>query len=151
VWLNQVNKMRGALINLSANLTGLTFPVVPVAFNTEVYDTDGLFDPGIPGTFTIPAGIEWARLSCGIRLPDNGGAGSMFLGIYKNNEASIPNGVNTVRNSNSGYIENAGTCITPWIPVEEDDYFTVRVNRNGLGNPTAIVAGWQTFFHIEVR
>jgi hypothetical protein len=142
--------MHGALINLSANLTGLSWPLLPVGFNNEVFDTDGIFNPAVPGVFRVPAGFSYARLTCGVYLPPSSNAGSMHLSIRKNADQSPANGVNAVRNSNTGYTDNGQTSIVAWIPVVEDDEFFVRLNVSGIGSPTSILQHDSTFFQIEL-
>lgn len=140
--------MSRTLINLSANLTGLTFPVLPVLFDNEVLDTAGAFNPADPGEIVVPAGMTIARFQASIRVPDNGATGGMFVSLYKN-------GVQTLyanepqRKSTSGYVENITGCTGPWQPVTPGDIFTIRVNCTGLGSPTSILAGISSWFSAE--
>lgn len=141
--------MHGALINRSVNLTGITWPLLPLPYDAEVYDTDAIFDPGTPGRFTIPAGFGYAKLIASIETPSSATTGSQSVLINKNGALHICTWM-SVRNGTVGYGDNAMQSVTPWLPVVAGDYFEVRANVTGLGSPTSIVAGLRTFFGIEL-
>lgn len=141
--------MRGALVTRSSDLTGLTFPVTPINFNNEVYDTDSLWDVGSPGRFTIPSGVTAVRVHLSLECPNNGAAGSMFASINKNG-STVVQAVNHARFGTIGFSDNVGFSLTPILAVSAGDYFEGRLNISGIGGPTSIIAGLRTFFSIEI-
>lgn len=142
--------MRGALINRATDLTGISFPLLPVPFNNVVYDTDNIFDPLTPGALKIPPGVSWAKIHGSVRLGDYSAAGSMFLSLYKNGVETYGS-VTSVRNGVGGFNVNIMNIIAPWLQVAPDDVFTMRVNRVELGGVAYILANNSTYFAIEVR
>lgn len=142
--------MRGALVNRSSDLTGLTFPVLPVNWNNEVYDTDALWDVGSPGRFTIPSGVSAVRLMAGIEFPASSTAGSCFISLNRNGAGTDPQAVHHYRSGTVGYTNNIGLVETPILQVTPGDYFEVRANITGMGSPTTISNTTRTFFAIEI-
>lgn len=140
-----------ALVKRSSDLTGLTFPVLPVNWNSEIYDTDGFWTVGSPGRFTIPSGVTIAKLTAGIEVTANASAGSIFVNIFRNGSEVVANAVAHARSGATGFTSNIGFAMTPWLEVSPGDYFEVRANVNGIGSPTAIINTNRTFFSIEAE
>ena len=139
--------MRGALITRTSDLTGVSWPLLPVPFEQAVYDTDSFFAPAAPGRFTIPAGVAFVELLGGVELPASASAGTLFVQVYKNGDV-IYAGLTAMRNGTAGHPENVAMAKTPPLPVVAGDYFELRANVSGLGNPTSVLAGNRTFFSI---
>jgi hypothetical protein len=135
-------------INLSANLTGLTFPVNPVAFDNEVIDTAGAFSAGSPGHIIAPSGVTMVRLEAAVRVPDSGTTGTLLPSIYKNGAETIC-GTDVRRNNSAGYSNNVAFTSAPWQPCSPGDDFTVRCNVTGLGSPTSVLSGNNSYFSAE--
>ncbi len=61
----------GARAGLASALSAQNFSSsAVVALAEEDYDTDGWFDPGTPGTFVVPAGVDMVRVSGTVQVSD---------------------------------------------------------------------------------
>jgi hypothetical protein len=144
---------RGARVIRTTDSTGITFPVI-VAWNEADFDTDNFFNPLDPTKLVIPAGVSKVRLVASIATPPLSVAGSVIIGIRKNQTGTdTPTSVYTARQSarsgTTGFNDNIAMAVTGVIDVVEGDYFDVRLNVNMTGN-NGVVAGVSTFFEIEV-
>jgi hypothetical protein len=151
ILLNPEKAFRGCLIYPSAN-TDITTPNFPViSFDTEIYDTDGLHDPGTPTLITIQNdGYVELIAMLGLSL---GGVGTVNAYIAKN-------GVNNYMGGSPGnfVVYCAGAIDHPFIrtgviPVVAGDYFTLNVQSttagtsNLLGNTTVNHTWLQLIIH----
>jgi hypothetical protein len=139
---------RGALVKRTTDATGITFPYF-VAWQTEVYDTDGFWDIAFPSRLTIPAGITKVRLNACVAFEQLGNAGAVFASFYKNNVTLDPSVGFTMRQSNSGYSDNTTPIFSPVIDVIAGDYFEVRTIQSMTGMD-AVLNSYRTFFALEV-
>lgn len=136
------------LLSLTADVGSIVWPIATVPFNNVVLDTDGIFAPGDPGIITVPTGASRIKLYGSVAVPNNGATGTLFPTIRKNDVETFC-GLDMRRNSSSGYSNNACFTVAPWQPCIPGDEFMIRVNVSGLGNPTSILAGVNSWFGAE--
>lgn len=145
---------RGARAVRTTDLTGVSFPVV-VPWQSANFDTDGFFNPADPTKLVIPAGVSKVRLYAGVRVTSNTAAGSVVIGIRKNQTGTgagtdIYNARTAIRNGTVGYNDNNVSTVTGVVDVVEGDYFDLRVNNNITGVDGIVTTATDTFFEIEV-
>jgi hypothetical protein len=140
---------KGALLQRSTDLTGVSFPVL-VPFQSAVYDTDAFWNAGNPSRLTMPAGITKVRLQGSLALKAGATSGGVYVAFRKNDVGdTIGGGVFTVRQGTSGYTNNDFTAATAVIPVTEGDFFELRVNAT-TSSWDDIQASPRTWFALEV-
>lgn len=145
------SSFRGALGVRSSDATSLTFPVAPVVYNTQIYDTDGIFDP-TTGLMTIPSGVSRVQMIAGVTVPNNVAAGTLLVTIQETTgpTETYNSPVGHRNNGSGGFTDNVAMSVTPVIDVTPGQVFQVRANVNGLGAPTSILLADTTFFGLRV-
>ena len=140
---------KGALLQRSADLTNVSFPVL-IPFESAAYDTDVFWDAGNPSRITIPAGVTKVRLQGCVSLKGSATTGGVYVSFTKNGGGDVTGcGIFTVRQGTSGYTNNDFTASTAVLPVSAGDYFELRVNST-TSNWDDIQASTRTWFAIEV-
>jgi hypothetical protein len=146
-----ITAWRGARLALTSTKTGLSSGYI-VAWDTAVVDTTGFWAAGSPTRLTVPAGVSKVRLKWGVLAEELGSAGTILLRLRKNDAAlASPDayGLQSVRNTTTGYTTNAIHGQTPVLDVTAGDYFILEViwSMAGMDQVRAAVETW---FEIEV-
>lgn len=139
----------GAIVKSSGDLTTQNYSGFPLlAWNAEVYDTDGFHDNVTNNSrLTVPAAYDgrYAVIKVSVRLSLVGASSTGSLQVLKNGAAFTHGGVNSVFSSGSG---------TVWVEVESQpillatgDYFEIQ----GFCNDTSVTRDANgSFFSIEI-
>lgn len=149
---NWQSPFRGAILKITSDKTGLTFPTF-IGWDTTNYDTDGFWSVGNSTRITIPAGISKVRFNVSVRFNTAAESGTLFVAITKNgltSEAGYSNAIMSVRSGTTGFGNNTYMGFTPVIDVEDGDYFEVRITKSGMASVDEILTGSNTFFGVEV-
>lgn len=137
---------RGAMVRRSSNLTGVSWPILPIPFNAVVYDTGSIWN-STDNKFVIPAGVSYVRLTANVQFEDQATAGSINLFVANSSGGLVEGTVsNTWRSGTTGLSANFNVVHTPVLPVSEGDTFRLRGNASMVGQ-SEILAG--SVFAIE--
>jgi hypothetical protein len=105
----------------------------------------------------VPAGVTRLRFTCGLDFEAGATAGSLFVSLHKNVPDAASGGALTygaplwmVRQSATGYTNNAVFLASTPISVAEGDLFSIRVNVSGHSGLDQILATQYTYFAVEV-
>ncbi len=142
---------RGALLRLSANLTGLATDAV-ITWNTVVSDTDSFWSAGAPTRLTIPAGITKVRLHAGIAHEALATAGSVSAFFKKGGSfMGSPNMYSSSlsRQGTTGFTTNLSEARSVVLDVVAGNYFEVATVFSMAGQDQ-VLASVNTFFELEV-
>lgn len=144
------SSFRGAMVNLTANYnTAASATAYNVPWDNMIYDTNSFFDIANPTKLTVPAGVTYVRISCGIIWAASA-TGYRTVTIRKNATgfAGQPQTINTVDATVS-----QATSVTTSAPiaVSATDYFECRVTQTS-GGALDVVGNITnpTWFAIEV-
>lgn len=117
----------GAQVRMASDLTGQNFTSATViAFDQEVYDTDGYHDNAVQNTrLTVPSGVSYVNLCANVRLANVTGSTISQVQIWKNGSVTY-DGTATLDVFTSGTSRQMsatalGVAVTP------GDYFEVAV------------------------
>jgi chitodextrinase len=109
-----------------------------LAFSTTTLDTSGFWNSGNPARLTVPAGINYVRLTASIDLAYTCTVCEIW--IVQNDAAVIAASYGAT--ANTGFGGTTFTAIAPVVRVTEGDFFTVRTYQNSGGPlPAAIHVG----------
>lgn len=138
---------RGALVTRTTTLTPITWPLLPVPFNSVIYDTSSLWDSA-NNRFVIPAGVSYVRLTANCQFEDLQQAGTITLFVANTAGGVVPGTISPVwRSGTGGLPTNVNIVHSPVLPVVEGDTFRLRANASMTGQ-TDIIAG--STFAIEI-
>jgi hypothetical protein len=141
-------KHRGALVKKSVDQTTADYSAGAfVAFDTEVYDTDGFHDNASNNSrLTVPAGVTKVRVGCGCRLSSGTSTDWTSLAVSKNGSRDFPGAGSAIAgDTGSGARLNCWSAI---VTVVEGDYFEAFIQTE---TDTSITVGQDaTWLSIEV-
>jgi len=133
-----------ALVTRSTDQAFTTPTQVPVEWNVETVDTDGWFDVSQPSRLTVPAGVDFVRLTGNIQTSDT--TGSFTIGITKNG-GTAP-GLSSVNSSTSGV--ELSHVFSGILPVEEGDYFELVVSGTSRSVNASNTRSWFAIEEVRV-
>lgn len=134
--------MKGASVSRTTNYTSQADNDV-VSFDTEEYDTSGIWAAGSPSRLTIPAALNGYYAQFNAMAIWEGSTGGTYreLKIFKNGDTSNPWAVSQVAPANG----NIGVhLVSRWIPVATGDYFELCL-RSG-SDQTALAATYYSIY-----
>lgn len=139
---------RGALVKPDVDQTGKNFvAATAVAFDAEVYDTDGFHDNAVNNTrLTVPAGVTHVRLSGGAALASVVVNDHIQLRIHANGTGAIPGLARTHADVQSSAPSLSAASAV--IEVVEGDYFEMLLDT--ATDSSITVTALETWFAIEV-
>lgn len=143
--LNGRNPHRGALVKLSAQLSGVNYSAgVNIPWDAEEYDTDGFHDNVTNNTrLTVPAGVSKVRLSFYVITANVTANTNVFASIRKNDTAPIGSVAIVCDTDNTNPRVNG---VSPVLSVAAGDYFEVQ----GIWSDTSVDITTGSWFAIEV-
>jgi hypothetical protein len=139
---------RGALVTKAAQQSGANYSgVVAIAWDSEVYDTDGIHDPVTNNTrLTVPSGVTKVRLQANVDLTSVTGSSDHVLLINKN--GGVFTGTARQR-LNAGVTVPSHNICSAVVNVAAGDYFEVVL----FASDTSIdirVADGASWFAMEI-
>lgn len=85
-----VRAHRGALVTIAVDATTQDYdPAAVIPWDTETYDTDGIWVIGSPSFLTVPAGVTKVRLSASVLAGSVTGNIDTFINLRKNGSVSF--------------------------------------------------------------
>lgn len=140
------------MLRLSADVTGISFPLVPVPFDEVVWDTGGFFNPSNPGIIEAPDTFSQFKASFRLILDATGGAGSMFASVSLDGHDTLI-ATNAMRQiSTTGTAKNSVLGMTPWTPIFIPPHLLAcRINVSGLNGVDKILKNDQTYFLVQFK
>lgn len=138
---------RGVLLYSTSSTTLTNSTIVPIEFDTEIYDTHG-FHEGVtnPDRITIPTGVSTVRVTGCVAIASNS-TGERLVRVHKNGNASVA-GLGQLRvNANSTTITTLNVACAV-MEVTSGDYFQiVGYQSSGSDLDTNVTFTW---FGLEV-
>lgn len=142
---------QGCLADRSANLTSISWPLLPIPYDRALLDTGDFFNAAT-GEITIPPGVSQVEAWAGFRTPDDAAYGTLIATIFKNG-ALVPDLQRPhIRNNTAGagFNNNHAWVRAPRIEVSPGDVLTARGNKTGLGSTESILSDATTIFGCRV-
>lgn len=119
-----------------------------VEWNSEVYDTDSIYDGANPTRMTAPAGVTQARLSFGAKGAS--GISDNLIGVVTRNGAAEQDGAADAglpRAESAGFSNDFINAMGAWVPCSPGDYFELRL----FSASAAIDADGRSWFCAEFK
>jgi len=139
---------RGAYVYQSAGQVIPSITSTAIAFDTELYDTDGIHDNITNNSrLTVPSGVTEVELILAYATTSLSASASMILQLKKNGVALVPDERLETNSSNTS--ANIGVrLVVPRLVVAAGDYFESIAWQNGSGNNTSNTNG--TMFYMKI-
>lgn len=139
--------MSSAILSLSSDLTGVTFPLNPVPFDLPMLGDPEMFGP--PGYLIVPAGYRFVKIIGCIEVENVAAAGSIYLSV-RWFDGTTPCTMNAVRQGTTGFNNNVCMTVSPWYPAEEGDTFSLRLHIGSMSGVDAVFASPNSFISMEL-
>jgi hypothetical protein len=146
------NRFMGAMVKKSADQTGADYTASPnIAFDAEVYDTDGFHDNSVTNTrLSIPSGLGIKRVKSGGRVRIANMTTNLYaqLGITKTG-AFAYDGSTTLAATSSLTIRSVSIASGPFDVIGGTDYLELNLGVETPDTSVDLTAA-QTSFWLEV-
>lgn len=144
---------KGALVTIDSNqsIPDVTFAFI--SWDSQAYDTDGIWDSGDPTKLIVPSNVKKVRLSCGLRWADAASSSNEYFTMIDKNRGSAGDGPNFIGGTSTWYGSDGGgraaeVVITPVVNVNPGDHFTVSVQQKSGGSLS--LQSVNTWFSMEI-
>lgn len=144
--IDEISPWGGARVSLSTATPMNTIDTnVPIQFDVEERDTDGLWSSGQPTRFTIPPGVSKVRLACMIAIDPSDAISASNVFIFRKNGKTSFSGRGESVVVAAGYTNPKLTISSDVLDVVEGDYFEIA----GYSGATYALSS-STWFAIEI-